>query len=396
MNIEKMVNEVFDETNHIIKQFGPRLAGTKASKKTAEYLYEKAKKTSDFATIEEFNVYKGAFFGWIKILVFNYLVAVILAFMNLYLYAAILSLVSVIILIVQFFFYLPLIDIFYPKKKGYNVYGTIEPKSVVKRQIIISGHHDSAPIFNFFIHQPKLYNLRTTGSIGLVILMFISSVIAFFFKNPTLNLIFAILFAIGSLLVVQMWFFVSKKATPGAGDNLIATTLAFSVGKYFYDKKQNGEGLENTRIIFASFDAEEEGLRGARAFVKKNIDTLKDIKTYLLNADCLYDEKELFFLTSDLNDTVKLDEALINDLLHISKGLNLRVKTQKQAFLTGGTDAAEFGKKKISATTLIGMPWTNSNRSPLYHTPNDITANVSRKVVHDAINIFVSYIENKD
>ncbi|WP_026390205.1 M28 family metallopeptidase [Haploplasma axanthum] len=397
MNLEKLTNEVFKETDEIINEFGPRLAGTKSDEKAALFLHDKAKKFSDKSHIEEFNINKGAFFGWINILVINFTAGVVLIWFNLYLYAAILSLLSVIILIVQFIFYLPMIDFLFPKRKAHNVHGIIEPKGEVKQQVIISGHHDSAPVFNFFIHQPNLYNLRTTGSIGLVILMFVTTLVAYFLKIETFNFILNIVLSAGLLLVLQMWFFVSKKhATPGAGDNLIATNVAFKIGEYFFNEKKNGNGLKNTRIIFASFDAEEEGLRGARAFVKKNKKMLTETKTYVLNADCLYDEKELFFLTSDLNDTVKLDDKLISSLLKTADKLNLKIKTQKQALLTGGTDAAEFGKAGISATTLIGMPWTNSNRSPLYHTPNDVTSNVNKQVVTDTLNLYITFIKDND
>ncbi|MDY0277101.1 MAG: M28 family peptidase [Acholeplasma sp.] len=396
MNLDKMTSNVFKETDDVIKKYGPRLAGTKKDIEAANYLYDRAKTFSDSAHIEEFNVYKGAFFGWIKFLVINYVIGIGLIWFNYYLYAALLAVLSVIILVVQFIFYLPLIDRFFPKKKAYNVYGVIEPKNEVKQQIIVSGHHDSAPVFNFFVHQPNLYNLRTTGSITLVLVMLVTTLVAFFLKNDLFNLILNIFLSTGLLLILQMWFFASKNATPGAGDNLIATNVAFEIGNYFYDLKQNNQGLENTRLIFASFDAEEEGLRGARAFAKRHKAMLRETKSYVLNADCLYDEKELFFLLSDLNDTVKLDTVFIDELLDTAKKLGLKVKTQRQALLTGGTDAAEFGKIDVSATTLIGMPWTNKERSPLYHTPRDITDNVNHQVVTDALYLYITYIKDKD
>ncbi len=145
-----------------------------------------------------------------------------------------------------------------------------------------------------------------------------------------------------------------------------------------------------------SFDAEEEGLRGARAYVKKHKKQLKEIPTYLLNADCLYDEKELFFLTSDLNDFVKFDEEFVDQLLEVSELAGRFVFKQPLAFLTGGTDAAEFAKEGIKATTLIGMPWTNDSRNQSYHTPNDTLENVNFNVVLYALDIFISYINYKD
>jgi hypothetical protein len=309
----------------------------------------------------------------------------------------IVAITSLLILILQFFLYLPLLDKLYPKKKATNVYGILEPKGEVKRQVIISGHHDSAHVFNFFIHQPKLYNLRTTGSIFFVILLILLSTLLVFIKDvPILSLSINILLSLSFLLVGQMWFFSSKKVAPGAGDNMIATSIALTIGKYFKSLSSQDKGLKNTRLILMSFDAEEEGLRGARAYAKKHKEFLNEIKTYMLNMDCLYDEKELFFLTSDLNDFVKLDENLANDLKDVASSLNIETKTQRLAFLTGGTDAAELAKVGVSATTIIGMPWSNSKRSNVYHTPNDILDNVSPKATKDTLEIFIKYITNLD
>jgi len=193
-----------------------------------------------------------------------------------------------------------------------------------------------------------------------------------------------------------MWFFSSKKVAPGAGDNLVASSIALTMGKYYRSLRDQGKGLKHTRLILMSFDAEEEGLRGARAYAKNHEDEFRNIKTYMLNMDCLYDENELFFLTSDLNNFVKLDEKFANELVDIGHQLNIKTKTQPLAFLTGGTDAAELAKKGVSATTIIGMPWTNSSRSNVYHTPNDTLDKVSDKVVEDTLNIYQTYISNLD
>lgn len=396
MDKDKITKNVIDETDKIIKLFGPRLAGTKACLDTADYLYEDAKRYSDKVFKEDFYINKGAFLGWIKILVLSYVIGFVALIFNYPLVNIVLMVLSVLILILQFILYLPIIDFLFPKRKARNVYGVIEPKGDVKRQIIISGHHDSANIFNFFIHQPKLYALRVTGSILFVVLSLILSTISFIIKNNTLIFVSTIIIGLGLLLVLQMWFFKSKKGTPGAGDNLASSQIAFQLGKYFYNLKGSKDELKHTRIIFASFDAEEEGLRGARAFVKKHEMMLKDTKTYVLNIECLYNENEMFFLTSDINNTVKLSDKLADDLISIANSKNIKIYKQNIKVLTGGTDAGEFGKKNISATTIMGMPWSNDNRSLAYHTPNDTVDNVSLGAVRNTIDIFYEYIVNKD
>lgn len=395
MKKEELKNDVFQRVEKLIEKHGPRLAGTKACLDTADDLYDELNSFSDQAFKEDFYVYQGAFLGWIRILVFSYVLGTVFLWLNLPIYALILAVGSLLVLTLQFFLYLPLLDKFYPKKQARNVYGVLEPTHEVKQQIIISGHHDSAHVFNFFIHQPKLYNLRTTGSIFFVILLTLLSTVLIFIKDVTiLTLSIQIIISLGALLVAQMWFFSSKKVAPGAGDNLVASSIALSIGKYYRSLRDQGKGLKHTRLILMSFDAEEEGLRGARAYAKKHEEEFKSIKTYMLNMDCLYDENELFFLTSDLNNFVKLDDQLANKLVEIGNKLNIKTKTQPLAFLTGGTDAAELAKKGVLATTIIGMPWTNSSRSNVYHTPNDTLDKVSQKVVEDTIAIYTSFIDN--
>ncbi|HPX71735.1 MAG TPA: M20/M25/M40 family metallo-hydrolase, partial [Acholeplasmataceae bacterium] len=202
---------------------------------------------------------------------------------------------------------------------------------------------------------------------------------------------------LGALLVGQMWFFRSmRKATPGAGDNLASTQIAFQMAKYYYSLKGTKNELKHTRIIFASFDAEEEGLRGARAFVKKHKEELLQTKTYLLNIECLYDENELFFLTSDINNSVKLSDNLADKLVDIASDLGVKTHKQPIAVLTGGTDAGEFGKIGVEATTIMGMPWTNDSRSAVYHTPKDTVDKVSKKAVAITANIYHNFIIEKD
>lgn len=397
MVYDKIQREVFQRVERLIKKHGPRLAGTKASLDAADDMYQELSSFSDHAHQEEFYVYKGAFLGWIRILVVCYLLGIIFLWLNYPMITLILALISLIVLTLQFFLYLPLLDRFYPKRKAKNVYGVIEPEDNVKQTVIISGHHDSAHVFNFFIHQPKLYNMRTTGSIVCVIMMIVLSAISIFLgRFPIVLLMINSVLSLGGLLVAQMWFFSSKKVAPGAGDNLVASSIAISMGRYYSDLKKMNLGLNHTRIILMSFDAEEEGLRGARAYAKKHKDSFKDVKTYLLNMDCLYDENELFFLTSDLNDFVKLDSSLADELVSVSTQLSLKTKTQPLAFLTGGTDAAELAKVGVHATTLIGMPWTNSSRSLVYHTPDDTLDHVKPQVVVDALKIYHTWIDHID
>lgn len=392
MDKTKNIREkAFDLTEEIIKSTGPRLAGTKEAKQAAEIIKTKISQYADETKIEEFNLHKGAFLGWIRILVASYIIAIALLWFNLPIISLILAVLSILVLVLQFFFYLPIIDIFYPKRKGYNVLGYIEPNKEIKNQVIISGHHDSANVFNFLIHQPKLYNLRVTGSIFFVILLCVLALPLYFIENNIFQIIVKIVLSSGLLIIVQMWFFASKKGSPGAGDNLIASAMAVEIGRYFSENK-----LDHTRVIVASFDAEEEGLRGARAYAKKHKELFKTYPTTLLNTDCAYNLDDLFFLTSDINGTVQLSSDLANELVEIANKKGYKAISKPIAFLTGGTDAGELAKVGVKSTTLIGMPWSNDSRSNVYHTPNDTLDNVDPRIIEASIDIFIEYIKKNN
>jgi len=389
--IKDIRDKAFSLTSKIIKKTGPRLAGTDASIEAAHLLEDSLNGFADKVELEEFVVHKGAFLDWIRILVICYCLGIVFLWLQLPIVSALLTIISILILVFQFIFYKHMLDPLYPKRKGLNVVGYLEPVKEAKKQIILSGHHDSARIFNFFIHQPKLYNLRVTGGISFIVALLLISIVLIFIPAGIIATVLKAIASAGFLITGQLWFFASKKGTPGAGDNLISSAMALEIGRYFSENK-----LEHTRIIVASFDAEEEGLRGASAYAKKHADDFKKIPTYLLNADCLYFLKDLFFLTSDINCSVALSTELAEDLVAIAKKKNYPATHKPIAFLTGGTDAGELAKKGVKATTMLAMPWSNLERANVYHTPNDTIDNIEKAVIDASIDIFITYIEEKD
>ncbi|MCF7833102.1 MAG: Zn-dependent exopeptidase M28, partial [Candidatus Marinimicrobia bacterium] len=396
-NFKQMTDNVFDYTQKLIDKFGPRKAGSKASRDCAEELYNEMKSFADEARVEEFTVRAGAFLGWIRILVLLYSAGTALLWLNKPGIASGLLFIGIVIMIFQFFLYKHAIDFLYPKKTGKNVIGSVEPEGDVKQQVIISGHHDSAPIFNFNIYQPKLYALRVVGGVGILFAIFLlSAIVAITGLSQIFITIVAILASIGALIVLQLWFFASKKATPGAGDNLVASVMALESLREIAKNKKEGKGLKHTRVIAISFDAEEEGLRGAYAYAKKHKSELQAIPTAMYNIDCPYFLEDLFFLTSDINGSVKLSDDLAETCRTTAERLGYKVEVKPIEFLTGGTDAAELAKIGVAATTMLAMPWGNSERASYYHTPEDTIDHVEKEAVKAGLEVFFDLLARKD
>ena len=388
-------------TEEIIAQTGPRLTGDPSNALGASLIKAKFDQICDEVQEESFSVHPKAFLGYIRMIVSLYIISTIFIWVDLPLVAGILITVGLLTLIFEFFLYYEFIDAFWVKKTGTNVVGIIEPEKEVKQQILISGHHDSAFVFNFFIHQPKLYPLRIFGGIGSTVLLWIFSWIwtifqAFTDRNPNWAIVLKIFTLVSLLIVLQLWFFRGNKGTPGAGDNLVSVAIAHEIGKRLAKLKQEGKGLENTRVLLCSWDAEEAGLRGARAYAKKHQAELTKIPTYNFNIDCPYFLQDIFFLTSDINGSVKLSTKMAKECEEIAHSMNYPATCKPIAFLTGGTDAAELAKIGVEATSLLAMPWGNSERASAYHTPNDTVDTIEPEAVEAAINIVWRYIEKKE
>jgi len=304
--------------------------------------------------------------------------------------------------LLQFVFYEKFLDPLYKKMTGYNVSGVIEPFGAVKQQVVLSGHHDSAFVFNFLQHNQKWYTFRLVGGLLTFVATMIFTLIWAIYKLATGNdplyadiLRFAIVGL--SVLVIQFYFFKSRQGTPGAGDNLIASVMAMKVGsKLAMAKKMGLSPLENTRVVILSNDAEEAGLRGAAAYVKQHYSELREIPTYNFNIDSIYNVKELQFLTSDINGTVLLSKLMAEEALNVATKLGYSARILPIPFGGGATDAAEFAKIGVEATTLLALPTELVRDGIVYHTTEDKVENIEPAAVKACLEIIMAFLLEKE
>ena len=166
--------------------------------------------------------------------------------------------------------------------------------------------------------------------------------------------------------------------------------------KEFRTRRDSGKGLEHTRLVFASFDAEEAGLRGARAFAAGRKAEFAALPSFGYNMDCIYSLPDLRILASDLNGSVKLAPEVTARLAKLAAGEGFPANVQPIAFLTGGTDAAELAKAGVHETSLIAMKWGNDARFSAYHTPRDTIDAVDPAAVEALIRLGIRFVESLD
>ncbi len=401
INLTRMTADAMQLTEEVTTRWTSRIAGSPACLACGDYLLDTFTRDYDGAEKQEFKVHPASFLGYMKICVVLYFIALIAFLFHQLLVAAVVSSIPIIITVTHFFYFKEVIDFLYPEKLGQNIMGTIEPSGEVKRQVIISGHHDSAHIFNFLENDPDSFGRKTQLSIGGIFGLAIATWLTWSLSLMGISILipyygFAAVFVFLSIYVYQLWHFHDEQGTPGAGDNMICTAIAMEVGKHFKSIKGDPSGLKHTRIIVTSWDAEEAGLRGARAYVKANKQELHDVKTYNFNLECMYDHAELGFLTSDLNSFVPMSSQMVDECVDVAASIGYSMKKNPFPLLAGGTDAAEFAKAGIEATTLAAMSWTERGEGIAYHTTSDTIDAVDPIAVSRSIETAIHYIRRKD
>lgn len=405
----KMASQALRMVGDIIGNFGSRLTGSESCLKAADVLARELEPFCDRVERERFTVRPKAFLGWIRILVAIYPVALLFAWVSLPLLSLVLMVAGLLIMSLEFFLYREVIDRWYPKAEAMNIHGVLEPAGEVLQTVVFSGHHDSARVFNFFTDKPHLYLTRVGSALGsfvaLTIVSLAQTIVTIFSGEffrpglPPLSFILLLVILSAALPVVaKLWNFASDEGTPGAGDNLIASTMAIQVARYFFNNRQAGNPLKHTRLVLASFDAEEAGLRGARDFYRQHRvgEGVLEGTCWNFNVDCPYQSKDLFFLTSDINGSVRLSQEMATTCVTIAKSMGYEAFSQPIAFLTGGTDAAEAAKAGLEAVTLMAMPWGNKDRASVYHTPDDLPEAIDPKAVEQTLSIAIRFIEHVD
>jgi hypothetical protein len=389
---ETEAKRALELTGRIVGETGPRLVGSESCKAGARRLAEAAAPVCDSIAVEPFNVHPGSFLGFIRVMVVLYAIsAPLLAFAPWA--SAVLTSAGIAVLVLGFFLYKPVLDPFYPRLEGLNVIGSLEPAGAVKRQIIVSGHHDSARIFNFFVDRPELYSRRLYGGMGAYAALWLASILVAALAGPAARLVAAVAFVLAFAFLVPLWRFASKEGTPGAGDNLASSATALEIARIFRVRRDKGEGLESTRVLFVSFDGEEAGLRGARAYAAAHRADFASVPTFAFNMDCVYQKDKLRLLLTDLNGSVELDGPAARLIVAKGEAEGIAVEAMPIAFLTGGTDAAELAKVGIRTASLMGMDWSNEARSSVYHTPRDTVDSVEPVAVEAAIRLGARFVE---
>jgi aminopeptidase YwaD len=388
-------------TGDIIARYGPRLAGSRACKDAAGLLYKELARHCDTVQYQRFQFRPRAFFGHLEFIPVLYILSTLLLWLGFIYLAWAGFLFLIFVFTVQFVFYKRFLDPLYTRAEGVNVIGTLEPAGPVTQQIIISGHHDSARIFRLLAFNAQIYAITISGAVitGVLTALALGFAVVFGLLGGMVDGYLGILRWIVpfvGIFFLPLFFFLSSEVTPGAGDNLISSSMLVTLAEVFAGLKRGRQRLNQTRLRFISFDAEESGVRGARAYARTHKKELQRIPTYNFNMDSIFDVTQLKFLTWDINGTVRLSGKMAAECVAVADELGYTARPYRLVLGMGGTDAAEMARVGVHATSLVALRTDFFQPRVTYHTPDDTAQNLDPKAVGAALKIVYAYVLKKE
>lgn len=254
------------------------------------------------------------------------------------------------------------LDPFFRKKPSVNVIGTLRTPGTnqVKRLLILSGHHDSAPENTWFRFLGYgFFFLTATWFIGFatVLAMSILQLAGVIVGNAAIVHLGTLGWLLLAYPIVPAVFFglffnrgrKNGGTVPGATDNLAACALAVAMCRFLV--KNPSAMPAGTEIRFVTFGSEEAGLRGSRRYAERYMDELKRLDARLLNFEMVA-YPEITILTSDANGTVKNSPLMVQSAIAAAERAGVPFKV-RPATLGTGTDASPFSQAGIKAATLL-------------------------------------------
>jgi hypothetical protein len=402
--LSQAVRNTLSRTAALIDLYGPRLAGSRSCELAAKEIYADLVSICGHCSLETFQTHPGAFMNFYKVNTLIFIGGLAAIYLNLAGLAVAAFTFMWIGGFLEFGVYRELYDFLYPLKQCQNVHTQLEPQGPVKRQVIISAHHDSAQILNLLSDHQKLYALKIlipdiVSSTALIFSWYWLIYSLIYGVSPAIFLPVKLFLSAGFFLVLPKFFTAKAQGTPGAGDNLVASMLLVELARTLVvqDPAQPGKSsLNHTRLIFVSFDAEESGLRGSRAFVTRHRDLLQSVPTFMLNIDSIYNVEHLQFLITDLNGSLPLSKELAEECQDLAARAGLQSRLTRMVFGGGSTDAAELTKVGVQATTMLAMPTDLIRDGLVYHTVKDTVDAIEPEAVRACLEVASRLVEELD
>ena len=394
LKIDPSGKDMLNFIQMICDKVGPRIGGSEEESKAGDMIFDTMASFCDNVEKSEFECHPGGFLDWIWITTVLYIAGVIS-----YFFIPVLSSILIFLGIAVFFFQqillMEVVDFLFPKKKSFHVIGKINPQNTPKKLVLLAGHHDSAYEFPLLskLGGKSAYLIMLVFIIALfnIILGIVKTIFMITGAIPQgyialLDIFQYILFVIGVIVILIVAKFLrSNTVVMGANDNLSAVAAVIECGKYFAKNK-----TDETELWIVSF-AGEEHMRGSKRFVSKYKQELTEREAMLFNLECL--SADIFLLaTAETMYLAKHSNRVIDFVKKAAEDLKISIKIGPLKF--AGSDAANFSRKGLHATTLFGLG--KKGTPPDWHTKNDVAERLSGEKIAKAAEIALHFVELVD
>jgi hypothetical protein len=291
-----------------------------------------------------------------------------------------LTLIFVTMAMLYFNWYASPVINFPPLVTSYNL--IVKPKNkenIKPKKLILMAHWDTAPIS--VLYRPEMVgNFRQSLKISLFLMILAQFIAISQFLVPN-----AFILLIGNILafyfllqgVVGTIDYFRLGYSNGASDNATGAAAAIATAQKLWAKN-----LSNLEVELVLTGAEEVGMIGSRAYLKKHY-TEFDKETYLVNFDTLGNGNLKIITQTGSWSNIVYDNRLIQLAKQSVNELPTLKEVTTGAWHTADFDSVWFQRAGIPAVTLAALD--SNGRMPNIHRPTDILSNVDFVPMEKAI-----------
>ncbi len=395
IKVREYTNYAIKSIKNVCKNFGPRPVGSESETKAQQYMQADLEKFCDEVKREEYKCSDKAFMSWVPIGVILLLISTICYTLGWSVVGLVLSALTLVMIVTEFFLYIPVLDSFFPKVTSGNVYGVRKAKGETKKRIILCGHTDSAyewtytykggrPVVGLVMANAVIAVALGIGANVYAVVSNGSAFGSFVWSEESgivLKILAVIMYVTVPVLIMAFRFSNFKMPVTGANDNLTGCFISCAAAKFLSD---NDIRFENTEVAVLCAGGEEAGLRGTKAFAKANKDMLKDdgVETVFVTVDTIGELDFLKIYDKDMNGLVKNDKRVAKLLQTACE--NVGYKAKMGAIELGATDSAAMSQAGVPAASLVAMDPTPAR---YYHTRLDNVDILSAQAVDAGVKI---------
>ena len=400
IKVREYTNYALKSIKNVCKNFGPRPVGSDAEKDAQEYMLKDLEKFCDEARREEYKCSDKAFMSWVPIGAALLILNTVFFTLGWHIAALVLSAITLFLVLAEFIFYKPILDVFFPQKTSGNVYGVRKATGETKKRIILSGHTDSAFEWTYTYKGGRTVVALIIITAVIAILLgiganifgmvradgVIGSIVWSAQGGIALKILAVIMYITVPVLVMAFKFSNYKLPVMGANDDLSGCFISCAAAKFLSD---NDIRFENTEVAVLCAGGEEAGLRGSKAFAKANKKMLCEdgVETVFVSFDTIRELEFAKIYEKDMTGMVKNDRRVAELLQKAAANVGMEVPIG--TIELGSTDAAAMSQAGVPASAFTAMDPTPAR---YYHTRLDDANNLSPQAIDTGVKIALEAI----